>query len=83
MLVLDAYGTQVPLVDSQGKFTSHIGEYAGKYVKRYYEDGEAPDRPLMLRLQFCLKKTKHLKWRNMSIVIHIVGEQTNQFYTIL
>jgi isoleucyl-tRNA synthetase len=36
MLVLDAYGTQVPLVDLQGKFTSHVGEYSGKYVKRYY-----------------------------------------------
>jgi isoleucyl-tRNA synthetase len=33
MLVLDAYGTPVPLVDLQGKFTSHVGEYAGKYVK--------------------------------------------------
>jgi isoleucyl-tRNA synthetase len=32
MLVLDAYGTPVPLVDLQGKFTSHVGD-AGKYVK--------------------------------------------------
>jgi isoleucyl-tRNA synthetase len=33
MLVLDENGTPVPLVDLQGKFTSHVGEYAGKYVK--------------------------------------------------
>jgi hypothetical protein len=32
MLVLDAYGTPVPLVDL--KFTSYVGEYAGKYVKK-------------------------------------------------
>jgi isoleucyl-tRNA synthetase len=29
-----------PLVDLQGKFTSHVGEYAGKYVKKYYNEGE-------------------------------------------
>jgi isoleucyl-tRNA synthetase len=33
-LVLDESGTPVPLVDLQGKFTSHMGEYAGKYVKK-------------------------------------------------
>jgi isoleucyl-tRNA synthetase len=42
MLVLDENGTPVPLVDLQGRFTSHVGEYAGKYVKNeYYNDGEA------------------------------------------
>jgi isoleucyl-tRNA synthetase len=34
MLVLDENGTPVPLVDLQGRFTSHVGEYAGKYVKK-------------------------------------------------
>lgn len=34
LLVLDAQGTPVPLVDLQGKFTEHMGPYAGKYVKK-------------------------------------------------
>jgi len=33
MLVKDANDNLVPLVDLQGKFTSHMGEFAGKYVK--------------------------------------------------
>jgi hypothetical protein len=36
--------------------------------------------PLMLNCNSFKEKTKHLRWRNMSIVT-IVGERTNQFYT--
>jgi isoleucyl-tRNA synthetase len=57
MLVLDAYGTPVPLVDLQGKFTSHVGEYAGKYVKNeYYNPGEAPERSVDVEIAIRLKE---------------------------
>jgi isoleucyl-tRNA synthetase len=57
MLVLDAYGTPVPLVDLQGKFTSHVGEYAGKYVKNeYYNAGEAPERSVDVEIAIRLKE---------------------------
>ena len=57
MLVLDENGTPVPLVDLQGKFTSHVGEYAGKYVKNeYYNDGEAPERSIDVELAIRLKE---------------------------
>ena len=57
MLVLDANGTPVPLVDLQGKFTSHMGEYAGKYVKNeYYNEGEAPERSVDVEIAIQLKE---------------------------
>ncbi|MFE3848242.1 isoleucine--tRNA ligase [Flavobacterium sp. LB3P45] len=57
MLVLDVNGTPVPLVDLQGKFTSHVGEYAGKYVKNeYYNDGEAPERSVDVEIAIRLKE---------------------------
>ena len=57
MLVLDENGTPVPLVDLQGKFTSHVGEYAGKYVKNeYYNDGEAPERSIDVEFAIRLKE---------------------------
>ncbi len=57
MLVLDDYGNPVPLVDLQGRFTKHMGEYAGKYVKNeYYEDGEAPERSLDVEIAIQLKE---------------------------
>ncbi|RKS94961.1 isoleucyl-tRNA synthetase [Flavobacterium limicola] len=57
MLVLDEYGTPVPLVDLQGKFTSHVGEYAGKYVKNeYYNEGEAPERSVDVEIAIRLKE---------------------------
>ncbi|MFV8341428.1 isoleucine--tRNA ligase [Flavobacterium sp. XS2P39] len=57
MLVLDENGTPVPLVDLQGKFTSHVGEYAGKYVKNeYYNDGEAPERSIDVEIAIRLKE---------------------------
>lgn len=57
MLVLDANGVPVPLVDLQGKFTSHMGEFAGKYVKNeYYEAGEAPDKSVDVEIAIRLKE---------------------------
>ena len=57
MLVLDDIGMPVPLVDLQGKFTSHMGEYAGKYVKNeYYEAGEAPEKSVDVEIAIRLKE---------------------------
>ncbi|EIA10117.1 isoleucine--tRNA ligase [Flavobacterium frigoris] len=57
LLVLDENETPVPLVDLQGKFTSHMGEYAGKYVKNeYYNDGEAPERSIDVEIAIQLKE---------------------------
>ncbi|WP_418264320.1 isoleucine--tRNA ligase [Flavobacterium faecale] len=57
LLVLDENGTPVPLVDLQGKFTSHTGEYAGKYVKNeYYNEGEAPERSVDVEIAIRLKE---------------------------
>jgi isoleucyl-tRNA synthetase len=57
MLVLDENGNPMPLVNLQGKFTSHMGEYAGKYVKNeYYADGEAPERSIDVALAIQLKE---------------------------
>ncbi|WP_306351427.1 isoleucine--tRNA ligase [Flavobacterium sp. '19STA2R22 D10 B1'] len=57
MLVLDDAGNPVPLVDLQGKFTKHMGIYAGKYVKNeYYNDGEAPEKSIDVELAIRLKE---------------------------
>jgi isoleucyl-tRNA synthetase len=57
MLVLDYNGNPVPLVDLQGRFTKHMGEYAGKYVKNeYYNEGEAPERSLDVEISIQLKE---------------------------
>ena len=57
MLVLDDKGNPVPLVNLQGKFTKHMGEYAGKYVKNeYYAEGEAPERSLDVEISIRLKE---------------------------
>lgn len=57
LLVLDENEVPVPLVDLQGKFTSHMGEYAGKYVKNeYYNDGEAPERSIDVEIAIQLKE---------------------------
>jgi isoleucyl-tRNA synthetase len=57
MLVLDENGTAVPLVDLQGKFTYHMGEFAGKYVKNeYYNEGEAPERSVDVEIAIRLKE---------------------------
>jgi len=57
MLVLDDSGNPVPLVDLQGKFTKHMGEFAGKYVKNeYYPDEEVPERSMDVDLAIKLKE---------------------------
>ncbi|MFA5296830.1 MAG: isoleucine--tRNA ligase [Lutibacter sp.] len=57
MLVLDDYGNPVPLVDLQGRFTKHMGEFAGKYVKNeYYDEGEAPERSVDVEIAIKLKE---------------------------
>jgi len=67
MLVLDENGNPVPLVDMQGRFTSHSGsldnpngkplELAGKYVKNeYYDAGTAPERSADVEISIYLKE---------------------------
>ncbi|UCE94288.1 MAG: isoleucine--tRNA ligase, partial [Flavobacteriaceae bacterium] len=57
MLVLDDHDNPVPLVDLQGKFTSHMGDFAGKYVKNeYYDEGLAPERSVDVELAIQLKE---------------------------
>ncbi|MBB5439865.1 isoleucyl-tRNA synthetase [Pedobacter sp. AK017] len=57
MLVLDENGIPVPLVDLQGKFTAHVGELAGKYVKNeYYEAGMAPEKSVDVEIAIRLKE---------------------------
>jgi len=57
MLVLDENDTPVPLVDLQGKFTQHVGPFAGKYVKNeYYNAGEAPEKSVDVEIAILLKE---------------------------
>jgi isoleucyl-tRNA synthetase len=57
MLVLDDNKNPVPLVNLQGKFTKHMKEYAGKYVKNeYYVDEPAPERSLDVEIAIQLKE---------------------------
>ncbi|RZL36932.1 MAG: isoleucine--tRNA ligase, partial [Pedobacter sp.] len=57
MLVLDDNGNAVPLVDLQGRFTKHVGPFAGKYVKNeYYEAGEAPEKSVDVEIAILLKE---------------------------
>ncbi|KQM48923.1 isoleucine--tRNA ligase [Chryseobacterium sp. Leaf201] len=57
MLVLNENGNPVPLVDLQGKFTTHMGDFAGKYVKNeYYEAGTAPEKSVDVEIAIRLKE---------------------------
>ena len=57
MLVLDENNNPVPLVDLQGRFTKHMGEHAGKYVKNeYYAEEEVPERSVDVELAIKLKE---------------------------
>ena len=60
MLVKDAHGNLIPLIDLQGKFiTGHnIPEaFAGKYIKNeYYDTGEAPEKSWDVSLAILLKE---------------------------
>ncbi|WP_299243686.1 isoleucine--tRNA ligase [uncultured Aquimarina sp.] len=56
LLVKDDNDNLVPLVDLQGKFTKHVGEFGGKYVKNeYYNDGEAPEKSVDVEIAIKLK----------------------------
>lgn len=57
LLVLDDNNNPVPLVDLQGKFTKHMGEFAGKYVKNeYYADDEVPAKSVDVEISIKLKE---------------------------
>lgn len=58
MLVLDANGNAVPLVNLQGKFIESLGgELGGKYVKNeYYAEGEAPEKSVDVEIAIRLKE---------------------------
>lgn len=57
MLVLDDNNNPVPLVDLQGRFTKHMNDYAGKYVKNeYYEEGQQPEKSVDVELAIRLKE---------------------------
>ncbi|WP_121964602.1 isoleucine--tRNA ligase [Myroides sp. N17-2] len=57
MLILDADGNAVPLVDLQGRFVKEMGDLAGKYVKNeYYDDGQAPERSVDVEIAIRLKE---------------------------
>lgn len=57
MLILDAEGQAVPLVDLQGRFVKELGELGGKYVKNeYYEEGQAPERSVDVEIAIRLKE---------------------------
>ena len=56
LLVKDADGNLVPLVDLQGRFRSEVGEFAGRFVKNeYYPEGEAPEKSVDVELAIKLK----------------------------
>lgn len=57
MLVLDANGNPVPLVDLQGKFINGLGGLSGKYVKNdYYDAGTAPEKSVDVEIAIQLKE---------------------------
>ncbi|MFP3592373.1 isoleucine--tRNA ligase [Chryseobacterium sp. SIMBA_038] len=57
MLILNENGNPVPLVDLQGKFTSQMGDFAGKYVKNeYYDAGTAPEKSVDVEIAIRLKE---------------------------
>ena len=57
MLVLDANGNPVPLVDLQGKFIQGLGDLSGKYVKNeYYDADKTPERSADVEIAIQLKE---------------------------
>lgn len=56
MLVLDADGNAVPLVDLQGKFIDGLGEISGKFVKNeFYAENEVPEKSVDVEIAIKLK----------------------------
>ena len=45
VMVLDETGTEVPLVDRQGKFVKEVTDFAGRYVKEEYYDEATRKNP--------------------------------------
>jgi isoleucyl-tRNA synthetase len=57
MLVLDANGNPVPLVDLQGKFIQGLEDLSGKYVKNeYYDKDTAPEKSVDVEIAIRLKE---------------------------
>ncbi|WP_396156075.1 isoleucine--tRNA ligase [Flavobacterium sp.] len=57
MLVLDASGNPVPLVDLQGRFIQGLGNLSGKYVKNeYYDANKVPERSADVEIAIQLKE---------------------------
>ncbi len=56
LLVKDADGNLVPLVDLQGRFRPEVAEFAGRFVKNeYYPEGDAPEKSVDVELAIKLK----------------------------
>lgn len=56
LLVADENGNPTPLVDLQGKFTSHCGPMAGKFVKiEYYPEDQKPEQSADVEIAVGLK----------------------------
>ena len=56
LLVKDADGNLVPLVDLQGRFRPEVKEFAGRFVKNeYYPEGKAPEKSVDVELAIKLK----------------------------
>ncbi len=45
VMVLDENGTEVPLVDKQGKFVAQVSDFAGRYVKEEFYTDEVRKNP--------------------------------------
>ena len=57
LLVEDENGNPVPLVDLQGRFRPEMGEFAGRYVRDEYYDGEEkPETSVNVEIIVKLKK---------------------------
>ncbi|MGB1031041.1 MAG: isoleucine--tRNA ligase, partial [Flavobacteriales bacterium] len=57
LLVEDAFGNPVPLVDLQGKFIDGLGQWSGKYVKNEYYNEDAPERSVDVEIAIHLKES--------------------------
>lgn len=61
LLVRDAQGKAVPIVDVEGRYVEHMGPHAGKYVKHaYYSEDERPEQSLDVELVVELKQRGQL-----------------------
>ncbi len=57
MLVRDAEGKLIPIVDTQGKFIDGVDWLSGKFVKNeYYSDGSAPNKSTDVEIAIHLKE---------------------------